>query len=84
MLNIVGEYVRNFKVNFSRYKGQVIVVEGRKWVEINRWKLGELEIKRMDKYQYIGISVAVDGFDKAWGRKKDKSSSMVEKVGLPC
>ena len=53
MLNIVGENGRDFKVKFSSDKSQVMVVEGRRRLKINRWKLGDLEIKRMNEYNTL-------------------------------
>ena len=52
MLNIVGEDGRDFKVKFSSDKNQVMVVEGRRRLERvkGRWRLGNLEIKRMNEY----------------------------------
>ena len=63
MLNIVGEYGRDFKVKFSS-------------VEMNRWRLGGLGIKRTNEYKYLGIPVTVNGFDKSRGDKKQMLSRL--------
>ena len=70
---IVGEYGWNFKVKFSSDKRQVMVVEAGEW-EMDRWRLGDSEIKRTNEYKYLGITVTltVNGFDKPRGDKRTK------------
>ena len=48
-----------------------MVVEGKRRVENDRWRLGDLEVKRTNKY--LGILITVNGFDKAIGGKRTKA-----------
>ena len=60
-------------MKFSSDKSQVLVVEGRRRIERDRWRLGDLEIKRTNEYKYLDIPVTVNEFDKARGEKGTKA-----------
>ena len=64
LLKMVGEYGREWKVQFNSSKSRVVNI-GKKSSKQNRWQVGEeqigegdlycLEIKEQEEYRYLGI-----------------------------
>ena len=63
LLDIVAEYGRDFNVKFNNGKSQVLVVNGEEADRGRTWKLNGEDVKRTDKYKYLGMWIDENGCD---------------------
>ena len=77
LLDIVGQYGRDFGVRFSSEKSKVMIVNRSQDVNIT-WRLGENELEQTCEYKYLGVCMSVDGCEKM---KHEKISQMNQWVG---
>ena len=73
LLDVVNGYGEEFCLSFSKDKSQVMVINGEP-NENTEWKLGDTVIKRTDEYKYLGVTLSVNGVEKARREKIFKAN----------
>ena len=73
VLNVVAGYGKDFNVNFSDDKSEVLIVNGEADEGENGWKLGEKNLKRTKEYKYLGMWLNEDGSAKEMREKMFKA-----------
>ena len=73
LLEVTGEFRREFMVKFGANKSQVMVIEGQGEEKRDRWMLGDLEIRRTREYKYLGATFNKNGLGKAKQEKETKA-----------
>ena len=64
LLDVVGQYGRDFGVRFSSEKSKVIIVNRSQDEENITWRLGENELEQTREYMYLGVCMSADGCEK--------------------
>ena len=77
LLDVVGQYGRDFGVKFSSEKSKVMVVN-RSEDENSIWRLGENVLEQTGEYKYLGVCMSADGCVKM---KHEKISQLNQWVG---
>ena len=81
MLNAVTDYGRDFDINFSKEKSQVLVVNGDDSDSGRTWKLGGNKIRRTKEYKYLGIWLNEKGYERTKYERIAKASQLVGRLG---
>ena len=78
LLDVVGQYGRDFGVRFSSEKSKVMIVNRSQDEENITWRLGENELEQTREYKYLGVCMSADGCEKM---KHEKISQLNQWVG---
>ena len=81
LLDVVGEYGRDFCVRFSSEKSKVMIVNRSVNEENMTWRLGDNELEQTTEYKYLGVWLSAKGCEKAKNEKISTANQWVGRLG---
>ena len=81
ILDVVGEYEKDFGVKFSGEKSKVMIVNRSEKDSDIAWRLGGRELQEVEEYKYLGIWVSTKGCERSKNEKISLTNQWVGRLG---
>ena len=81
LLDVVGEYGKDFGVKFSSEKSKIMIINRSDEERNVTWKLDGKDLQQTGEYKYLGIWMSQDGCNRAKNEKISMANQWVGRLG---